>query len=65
MYKLIIKSTETGTTVFASVSNNNEENFMEYARRWINENGYSPDKVLIEITSLRDQNKHQPGKPDN
>lgn len=62
MVKLIIKSNETGTTLFASVSSNNEENFMEYARIWIKENGHSPDKVTIEINTLRDQNKRQAGE---
>jgi hypothetical protein len=60
MLKLVIKSIETGTTLFAGVSSNSEENFMEYARCWIKENGYSPDKVTIEINSLRDQKNSRP-----
>jgi hypothetical protein len=55
MYKLIIKSAETGVVLRACVSNN--ENPMEYANQWLNENGLTPDKVIVDITTLRDESK--------
>jgi len=55
MYKLIIKSAETGAVLRACVSNN--ENLMEYTNNWLNENGLTPDKVIVDITTLSDESK--------
>lgn len=52
MNKLLVKSAETGATLLACVSSRNDDELITYSRNWVKENGYSLDKIIIDIIKL-------------